>query len=254
MAELDLQDANYRSTLHWGIARDGFDSILSVFNYYGDAFRGQPTAHTDADLTVQPFNEEGTPLRPAVLAVATGETIHLRISQLWPGHRGVVAARMTPRGRMARLSAPVSGKTKPIATSFFMLYERVGGFRDFSHELFLARNDVEPRPAEWASVVYPDPLTQAGVVVMNNHLGCDPAEFGSNVEIELLAMDGSALHDRCYFNLMPGGSRVMMLEDAFPGFFQAADTARTIVVRGKNIEQPMTLHLKDGGDFNLHHF
>lgn len=250
-----LETAGYRATLHFAMARDGFDSVLSVYNYYGHAYRNAAPVDTDADLTVRLFDETGTEAARRHYPIATGDTVHVRMSELCPGFSGVVTASMVPRGRMGRLSKRDDGKARPIATSYFMLYERNAVYRDFSHELFLARDNVDSRVAEWASLVYLDGGMQAGVVIMNNRPLCVGSEYGSDVEIVVGTLDGHQITKPHRLRLASGGSKMVMLDEIFPGLSVPSDgRACSVVVRGTHIEQPMTIHLHASGDFNLHHF
>jgi hypothetical protein len=247
-----LDHGGYRATLHWGIARDGFDSILGVYNYYGDVFANATPNLTDAELFVTLFDEQGARVGERCEPISTKDTVHLRIGDIASDFRGLVATQMVPRGRMRRLSG--TGE-RPIATSYFMLYERAGGYRDFSHELFLARDKASTIGAEWASLVYSGDDLRAGVVVMNNCPLCDGAEFHTIGEVRVLGLDGSALARPYPISLKPGGSLLLMLDEAFPEIANVPSSeARSVVVRATNIEQPMTFHLRDSGDFNLHHF
>jgi hypothetical protein len=250
-----LETAGYRATLHWATARDGFDSVLSVYNYYGHAFRDAKPPETDSELTVQLFDEKGTLVANRAWPIETGETLHIRISKVVPGFRGLVAARMTPRGRMPRINRGSAQTPRPIATSYFMLYERQGGFRDLSHELFLARDDADEIAVEWASLIDIDVTTRPGIVVMNNRPLRAGSEFASGVEIVLGRIDGAHLAGPFRIALPPGGSAVVMIDDAFPDLaLPDSDGGYCVIVRGNNIEQPMTLHLLSSGDFNVHHF
>jgi len=255
LAPEPLEIAGYRATLHFATARDDFDSVLSVYNYYGHAYRNSTPAETDADLTVRLFEETGKEVARRQCPVATGDTAHIRMSEVYPEFRGLVATTMVPRGRMGRLSKREGIPSRPIATSYFMLYERHGKFRDFSHELFLARDSVDPKVAEWASLIYLDEGMRAGVVIMNNRPLCVGLEYGSQAEIAVGTLDGGQITPPHRLSLPPGGSVLAMLDEVFPDLGVPTDgRAWSVVVRGTHIEQPMTIHLHASGDFNLHHF
>lgn len=248
--------SNYIATLHWANAADGFDSVVTLHNYYGYAFRGRPASDTDADVVVRFFKEDGSELPSHETPVPTGGSVHLAVSSVHPGFRGLVSAQMIPRGKMPRIKALPGQPQKPIATSFFMLYQRQGGFSDFSHELFPVREKPDSKPVEWATILYGRPGIRSGAVVLNNRPGQAGAEFGSDVEAQVMDLHSKPLTEPFRFHLPPGGSRMFRIEDAFPGFDFAKTPTRSaiVAVRGKNIEQPLSLHLHECGDFNIHHF
>ncbi|MEK9643938.1 MAG: hypothetical protein VW547_00200 [Alphaproteobacteria bacterium] len=250
---MENRKGEYRETLHWANARDGFESVVTIFNYLGWAFPDRDSTETDADVKLRFFAENGTELAPHTVALKTEQSLHIPVGDVHPGFRGMVATRMQPRGGMRRRSATAENPGRPIATSFFILYERTGGFRDFSHELFLLQ-DRPGKAAEWATVVYLNDKTEASVVVMNNRLPESGPICASEAEIRMFGLDGAPLTDGYRFSLSPGGSRLVSLAEAFPGYSRASRDSAIATVSARNIEQPMTLHIHRSGDFNVHHF
>jgi hypothetical protein len=243
----------YTETLHWATARDGFESVVTIFNYLGWAFPDRDDADTDAEVAVRFFAEDGTELTPHTATLRTGRSLHLPVGTVHPGFRGMVATTMTPHGGMARRSALPAAPGRPIATSYFMLYERAGGFRDFSHELFL----LQRKPGamvEWATVLFFDAGRTASIVVMNNRLPGGGGACAAEPAIRLYALDGAPLTGAYRFDLPAGGSRLVALPEAFPDFRPPAGGSAVATVAARNIEQPMSLHLHASGDFNVHHF
>lgn len=247
---VSMQDGHYRSTLHWGMTGDGFDSVISAFNYYHLAFKSEATERVDADFHVQLFDANGERRAVHQETLKAGGTTYIRISDLVPGFRGLVAARMVPHGGMGRLT----GSTRPIASSYFMMYERDGGYRDFSHELFLPRMSPSQERKGWASVFYAMSGFRPGVVVMNNCPGETGSEWCSSVELQVCALSGVPETEPRTFELPPGGSFLVMLDNIFHTLNLSGGEAHSIVVRGNNIEQPMTFHVSGSSDFNFHHF
>jgi hypothetical protein len=249
-----LLHGTYGGTLHWATAKDGFDSILNLYNYYAYAFRDHSQSLTDAVAEVRFFNEMGEELAPWRRDVLTGETAHLSVSTVHPGFQGIVSARLTPNGKMPRLTATTARRGATIATSYFMIYRREGEFCDFSHELFLAQSRPQTMPEEWAQIVYLRPHMRAGVIVMNSRVGCKDRAASSAVTITLCDLGGKALDMSAAFDLPPGGSRCLMLDEALPQLRSLKQETVIVSVKSANIEQPMTLHLMASGDFNIHHF
>lgn len=248
----DAATGDYRETLHWAIARDGFESVVTVFNYLGWAFPDRQAVETDAEVTLRFFAEEGRELAPHRRDLQTGKSLHVPVGNLHPGFRGMVAVRMAPKGMMPRKSAGPSGG-RPIATSFFMLYERKGGFRDFSHELFLLRDDPGGT-AEWATIVYMNGENKASIVVMNNRSPASGEPGAAEPVVRLYDMKGQSIASEYRFALPPGGSRLVSLSEAFPDMAATAGQSCIATVSSRNIEQPMTMHIHRNGDFNVHHF
>lgn len=245
---------DYIGTLHWVTAKDRFDSIINLYNYYGYAFNKMPPSSTDAEVRVRFFNEEGLEEQPYRHELKTGGTLHLSVSSHLPGFRGAVSVQMIPKGRMKRLTHKEGKKQRPIATSYFVLYRNQGGFQDFSHELFAVRSDPESRNVEWATVVYPLEDTRPGVVVMNNRPLCKGPAFSSRIELELRNHRSQIVAGPFQATLPPGGSRFYMMDELFPSLHQTRGGSLMAVVRGNNIEQPMSFHAHKTGDFNIHHF
>ena len=244
-------DGVYAPTLHWGIARDGFESVVTIYNYLGFAFRNEPPARTDAVVEIRLHDGEGASVGALDAEIATGGTLHLPLSRIRAGFQGAVTVAMRPKGRMARLSWCDGKAHRPIATSFFMLY-RCAGFADFSHELFTVRADRDGAPAEWATVLFTDGSIDPSVIVMNNRIGCNGDGYGSDIAMQLYDLAGAPVTDEFRFALKPGGSRLVRLADAFGAAMPARRAIATVT--GRNIEQPMTLHRHACRDFNIHHF
>lgn len=247
-------EGEYGGTLHWATARDGFESVITIVNYYGWVFAGQAPDRTDADVNVRFFDEQGTERAPHNAPLPTGRSLHLAVGTVHPGFQGLVAVSMVPRGRMPRRSARPGQPGRPIATSYFMLYERTGGFRDFSHELFLMRRDPDRSATEWATVLYFSDAVNPAIVTMNNRPLGDGFDCRADVALQLLGFDGAPLTAPHMFTLPPGGSALTELATAFPEFDRHRHPRAIITATARNIEQPMSLHLHASGDFNLHHF
>jgi hypothetical protein len=244
----------YVETIHWATARDGFESILTIFNYLGFAFGNLAPERTDAELAVRFFCEDGHELTPYKGQLPTGRSLHLPVGQIHPSFQGIVTVAMTPHGRMERRSARPGVPQRPIATSFFMLYERAGGFCDMSHELFIALREPNRQPVEWATVLFMEDDLDPAVVVMNNRpFGKEP-DCQADIALRLFDLDGTAATEAMEFRLPPGGSRIVRLGDAFPAFIASGRDRVIATVTGCNIEQPMSFHRHASGDFNLHHF
>jgi len=254
MNELAAIPDLYGETLHWATARDGFESVLTIFNYLGWAFPGYPPERTDADVSLRFFAEEGRELESYSAVLGTGQALHLPVGKIHRDFRGVVATRMMPRGGMARRSATPQRPGRPIATSYFMLYEREGGFCDFSHELFLMRNKPEKTVSEWATVLFSGAGLDLAVVAMNNCAAITGAEGQSDATLRLSALDGAPLSDDYRFSLSPMGSLLIRIRDVFQEFSDSGFGPVTATLSGANIEQPLSLHLHGSGDFNIHHF
>lgn len=246
--------AIYAETLHWATARDGFGSTLAIFNYLGFAFGGLPPEKTDAEVGVRFFGEDGQELAPYRTPLATGRSLHLSLGRIHPGFQGIVAVALTPAGRIGRRRAVPGAAQRPIATSFFMLYERQGGFRDMSHELFIAGRNPARSDVEWATTLFLDEPLDPSVVIMNNRLSSKDPLCRSNVTLRLYDLRGKAITESATFELPPGGSRVLALRDAFPGFDRTSQQQVIATVTGRNLEQPMSFHRHASGDFNVHHF
>jgi hypothetical protein len=248
--EVSMQDGRYRSTLHWAMTGNGFDSVIGAFNYYHLAFKSEPTERVNAHFHVQLFDANGECRAVHQEPLKAGGTTYIRISDLAPGFRGLVAARMVPHGGMGRLS----GSTRPIASSYFMMYEREGGYTDFSHELFLPRTSPSQERKGWASIFHVLQGFRPGVVVMNNCPGETGDTWFATVEVQVCDLSGACLTEARMLYLPPGGSRLVMLDEIFPNLQMVVGETHSVVVRGNNIEQPMTMHVSESGDFNFHHF
>lgn len=192
-------DGVYAPTLHWGIARDGFESVVTIYNYLGFAFRNEPPVRTDAVVEIRLHDGEGASAGALDAEIATGGTLHLPLSRIRAGFQGAVTVAMRPKGRMARLSWCDGKAHRPIATSFFMLYRRAG-FADFSHELFTVRADRDSAPAEWATVLFTDGSIDPSVIVMNNRIGCNGDGYGSDVAMRLYDLAGAPQASAYFFN------------------------------------------------------
>lgn len=245
---------DYIGTLHWGIAKEPFDSVINLYNYYGYAFKNESYEKTDADVIVRFFNENGLEEKPYRNELKTGQALHLSIASHIPNFFGAVSVQMIPKGRMKRLTYKNGQRQRPIASSYFVLYKKKDGHQDFSHELFPVQSKPEKKNVEWATVVYPLEGTLPGVVVMNNRPLCQGYEFNSQVELELRDHDSNILTNPCKATLPPGGSRLFMMNDLFPTLKDIGRNSMMVVVRGNNIEQPMSFHSYKTGDFNIHHF
>ena len=247
---------HYGATLHWGSARDGFDSVLSAHNYYGFAFPDKKTSDTDAELVVRLFDENGKEAEDYRAECKTGESHHFSIAKHRPGFEGLVAARLVPRGLLPRRSTPPDKTSRPIATSFFMLYRRGESFADMSHELFLI-DGKDPqkatKKAEWLTVVYPAPGVSAGVIVMNNSSRPEVSS-GSVGTLQLMRMDSTPLSSAYEFRIPTLGSKKFLLREVFPELMRELNEPVITCIRANQIEQPLSLHLLDSGDFNIHHF
>ncbi len=248
------ESEKYIPTIHWATTKDGFDSIVTLFNYYGYAFHNSNKEQTDADVILNFFNEDGTELQQYSATLETGRTLHIPVSKIHKNFSGIVTATMHPHGDMSRLSWKGEPLHKPIATSFFMLYEKEGGYKDFSHELFMAKKTSDAKIVEWATILYTDKLIKSGFVIMNNRLYNNSSKSGSLVTVQLYDMKCNTLSNIVNFQLNPGGSRLVMLDQVFPDMELDKLDCVTVVVRGNNIEQPMSFHVHSSGDFNIHHF
>lgn len=140
-----------------------------------------------------------------------------------------------------------------MATSYFILYEREGGFRDFSHELFLLQRKPG-KVAEWATVLFLGADIRAAIVTMNNREPGSGAACESEAVIRLYDMAGQFLTGEHRYKLPPGGSCLTWLDEVFPHFDALKGRAVIATVTAPNIEQPMSLHVHASGDFNVHHF
>lgn len=251
--EPKLLEHGYISTIHWAYASDGYDSMITAYNYYGYAFPNEPREKTDADVTMHFFSEDGTLRTIVTKSLPTNESLYLSVSEVAPGFRGLVALRMVPRGKMPRLKDK-SGR--PIASSFFMLYKRQKNYLDFSHELFPVKFKSEDKIAEWSTVMYARNSMDPRVVVMNNRPGLKGQLFGSKVRVQLLDLASNPISEEKTFELQPGGSQLLELRKLFPECSALSSNVNSFLccVRGNNIEQPMSLHQTQTGDFNIHHF
>ena len=244
----------YSETIHWATARDGFESVITIFNYLGFAFPDCSATETDAEILVRFFDEDGQALTPYHGVLATGRSLHLPVGTIHRDFQGMIAVCMSPKGRMPRLSWSEDKPHRPIATSYFMLYQRTGGFRDVSHELFNIGSEPDTNPAEWATVLLLGNALSPAIIVMNNRPYGKGKAYASAVEITLYDLANHALAAPYSVDIPPGGSKLVFCADVFPAFAEIALNEVIATVTGRNIEQPLSLHMHPSGDFNIHHF
>jgi hypothetical protein len=244
----------YSETLHWATTEDGFQSTIALINYFGWAFPAAGKHQTDADVVIRFFDHNGQELEPFKSTIETGQSFHFTIGSHLPRFEGLIAVNLIPHGKMARKSASSDSPGRPIATSYFTLYERYGNFADFSHELFLLRKNINVVPQEWATVLFFDHELSPALIIMNNCDSQERPQAASEVSIQLFKMNGHPVSEINEFSLQPRGSKRLLISECFPDMaFDGIDQV-TVTVTGTNIEQPMSLHLHESGDFNLHHF
>ena len=244
---------NYIATNHWATCRNNFNSVLNVFNYYGFAFKDYSESQTDADLYVHLFNENGEKICSKQEFLKTGHSLHIEINSIMKNFQGIVSTQLVPKGKMKRLSNKIR---LPIATSYFMMYKRNEVFCDFSHELFPIKLEYNNKVLEWMTILYFSKNLNPGFVIMNS-LFNPKIKKTDEVIIELKDINNKNTILSKKINLNGMGSKLIKLSELIDteNLIKNNETkSLTAIVRGKNIEQPMSVHLHNSGDFNIHHF
>lgn len=245
--------SNYIATNHWATCKNNFKSILNIFNYYGYAFKNYSKKETDADLHIHLFDENGKKQLTKIMFIETGHSLHVEINELLPNFQGIVSSQLVPKGRMKRLSNKIN---RPISTSYFMMYKRHDIFCDFSHELFPLKLKQNNKDLEWMTILYMSKYLQPGFVVMNS-LYNNNTNIKNTINIELKDLSNKKIFFSKKIVLNSMGSKFINLVDLLDidKFLDNKDSISfTAIVKGQNIEQPMSIHLHESGDFNIHHF
>lgn len=256
-ASLPQAEAEYTQTIHWASNKNGFDTILCFYNYYGHVFKELDSSLTDATIKIRFYEEQdGKELQAFEKELPTGKSFHIPVSEIHPGFQGIVGVSIEPNGRMPRRSwKPEDGQPREIRSSYFAIYKREGGYSDFSHELY----PVEPKPAKEeknrSQILMIRPNFRSGIVLANNRAGQSGKDFESNLQVRLFELSGELATESVFkTRLAPGASRVLFLDEMFPRFDFNKFQQIIANVSAKNLEHPMSIHMFDHGDFNFHHF
>jgi hypothetical protein len=229
--------------LIWGREDGDFHTRVSLFNYYSLLF---PDRNVSATARVFLFDHQGCAAATAERLLKPLAQWQFDLADVVSSFQGTVAVQLIP-DYIPRLEHRAY-----VGTLFFTTYWDGHGHCDFTHETDRMRFEDDARIQYDATAIPRSPFVDLSVILQNSFFGSDVARCDPSVSIEARD-DGGEVMARRRLSLPPRGSTLLPLGELVPDE-RARRRARSLHVRGRHINQPLTFIRHASGDFNLHHF
>ena len=230
-------------TLMWARERGSFHSRVHVANYYSLL---KPDDRIRATAVVDLITSDGNHIASHQEELGPEEHVQVEVVDMEPDFEGTVAVRLLPH-------TSIEHSHRYLGTLYFVSWYDDEGHVQFSHEQNRMTFDVEQPPRTFLSPgIFLRPELDVNFVLQNNYYGDTPL-VSEVVEVALVDADGVDLY-KAEFRLPARNSRVLSIDDVFPGAAERARGTVAVRARGSHLNHPFTFVNHANGDFNVHHF
>ena len=232
-------------TLIWGREDSQFHTRISLFNYYSLLFPDQ-SVHVTAHLYL--FGENGQEQGHVQRTLNPLQQWQCDMGEVSKEFQGSIGVQMVPD------YLPPLKHDRFLGTLFFATYWDAEGHCDFTHETDRMRFDQDSRVQYEPATIPTSENLELSIVVQNSFFGEDESNCDRSWDVEIRDAEGQQLLHKS-LNLAPRASVVIPVGELLPDYRrQLGGRAGSVHVRGRHINQPLTLVRHRSGDFNIHHF
>jgi len=232
-------------TLIWGCESEEFHTRVSLFNYYSLLNENEQVS---SQAYIYLFFENGTPAGRYDKVLKPLEQWQFNLSSAIPKFEGTIAVQLIPD------TMPPLKHDRYVGTLFFVTYWDAHGHCDFTHETDRMRFGTDRKLQYEPAVIPTSPDIEMSIIVQNSFFGHDMEKCDSRWFLEIRDHSGTVLVDH-KGTLEPRASKALAIEDLLPNYRKRlGGRPGSVHIKGRHINQPLTLLRHVSGDFNIHHF